>query len=101
MKFGNLERVFTPESYSDNVDKINTGMTKLSLFDNFVGKSINIGSLEKNKTSQVKVDFKIVGYLVLGQTGNGVLSSSVVENGLEFKNYGPETLTDIKLFLLG
>jgi len=100
VKFGNLERTFSNEVYANNIDKLNTGLTKLSFGDNFPGKIFTIPELAKDGVYPITTEFKQQGYLILNQEGNGVLSSTGRGDKLEIINYGPNMVKNIKIFVM-
>ena len=100
MKFGHLERTFSNEVYANNIDKLNTGLTKLSFGDNFPGKIFIIPELKKDDVYAIKAEFKQQGYLILNQEGNGVISSTGRGDKLEIINYGPDLVKNIKIFVM-
>lgn len=96
MKFGNLERHFTEKNFGTVIDILNTGLTKLAFVDNFPGKMIEVNSLKKDE----KILVSKKGYLILKQSGNGILSGNGVIKGelMELQNFGPNELTGISIF---
>ena len=100
VKFGNLERTFSNETYANNIDKMNTGLTKLGFVDNFPGKIFTIPELKKDGIYTTATEFKYQGYLILNQEGNGVLSSTGRGDKFEIINYGPDLVKNIKIFVM-
>jgi len=98
MKFGNLDKAFTEKNFGAVIDLLNTGLGKLTFYDNFQGKTIVMDSIKKDAIIQVSRK----GYIIVRQHGNGLLSGTGVIKGemMELKNYGPDELKNVEIFSL-
>jgi len=105
MKAGSLNRIFSDNSYSDNVDELNTGLSKLSFSDNINGHYVEIdrdivSGSEINITHNLKGSPS--GFLIARQNGNGFITTGKFwdDKKISIINNGPATITYLKIFIM-
>lgn len=105
MKTGDLERIFVENRYSDNIDKLNTGLAKLSFIDNMNGQ---IQDIERPIASgeEINVSHNLrgtpIGVIMLRQQGNGSMTDGSLQwtpERITLKNNGPDTVTFLRIFI--
>ena len=105
MKVGDLERTFNENRYSDNIDKLNTGLATLSFFDNMNGQIKDI-TQEIPSGDEINVPHNLrgtpIGAIILRQQGNGSITDGSLQwtpEKITIKNNGPDTVTFLRLFI--
>ena len=105
VKVGDLERNFIEKRYSDNIDKLNIGLAKLSFTDNMNGQITDV-EREILSGEEANIPHNLngvpIGMLVLRQRGNGTITDGDFEwtpQKITIKNNGPDTVTFLRLFI--
>ncbi len=106
MKTGDLERTFSEERFSDNMDILNTGLAKLTFRDNINGQI-------KDITQEIPVDGEItiphnlkatpLGVIIMRMQGNGIIRDGTLpwnDTRITAKNHGPDPITFLRIFIV-
>jgi len=106
MRTGDLERAFKETTYSDNMDRLNTGLSNLTFTDNIKGEIITISDLTITAGSEIIVSHRLkgvpIGKLVLKQQGNGFITDGTIwdDRKISIINNGPADITFLRLFII-
>ena len=81
MRFGELIREFTDDSYGRLVDLLNTGMTKLTLGENLSGEVVEVVLPADGTEVEIPHSLKTVPKyrIIVGQSGCGIIVDGVKE----------------------
>jgi len=106
MRTGDLERAFKEATYSDNMDRLNTGLSNITFTDNIKGEVVTIDNISISSGSEIIISHRLkgvpIGKIILRQVGNGFITDGPVwdEKKISIINNGPADITYLRMFIV-